>query len=89
MWTGLLVYPVSKELGISRVVLSSMEVVSYHNFGHYSSSCLLFQTQLNSVGLSLRHRKHITFPLLAQQILFPVGMLLSGSYGLVSVGHPL
>jgi hypothetical protein len=29
---------------------------------------LLFKTQLNSIGLSVPHRKHITSPLLAQQI---------------------
>jgi hypothetical protein len=30
--------------------------------------CLLFKTQLNSTGLSVPHRKHITSPLLAQQV---------------------
>jgi hypothetical protein len=28
----------------SRAVLCSIELVSYHNFGHYPSSCLLFKT---------------------------------------------
>jgi hypothetical protein len=41
---------------------------NYHNSGHYPSSCLLFKTQLNSVGLSVPHRKHITTPLRAQQV---------------------
>jgi hypothetical protein len=35
---------------------------------HYPLCCLLFKTQLNSTGLSVPHRKHITFPLRAQQI---------------------
>jgi hypothetical protein len=35
---------------------------------HYPSSCLLFETQLNSIGLSVPHRKHITSPLRAQQV---------------------
>jgi hypothetical protein len=39
----------------------------YHNSGHYPSSCLLFKAQLNFVGLSVPHRKHITSPLRAQQ----------------------
>jgi hypothetical protein len=39
----------------------------YHNSGHFPSSCLLFKTQLNSIGLSVPHRKHITSPLRAQQ----------------------
>jgi hypothetical protein len=29
---------------------------------------LLFKTQLNSIGLSVPHRKHITFPLRTQQV---------------------
>jgi hypothetical protein len=43
-------------------------VYNYHNSGHYPSSCLLFKTQLNSIGLSVSHRKHITSPLRAQQV---------------------
>jgi hypothetical protein len=39
-----------------------------HNSGHYLLSCVLFKTQLNSKGLSVPHRKHITFPLPAQQV---------------------
>jgi hypothetical protein len=42
--------------------------VVYHNSGHYPLSCLLFKTQLNSVGLSVPHRKHIMSPLQAQQV---------------------
>jgi hypothetical protein len=34
----------------------------------YPSSCLLFKTQLNSIGLSVPHRKHITSQLRAQQV---------------------
>jgi hypothetical protein len=30
--------------------------------------CLLFKTQLNSLDMSLLHRKHITSPLRAQQV---------------------
>jgi hypothetical protein len=30
--------------------------------------CLSDKTQLNPIGLSLPHRKHITFPLRAQQV---------------------
>jgi hypothetical protein len=40
----------------------------YYNSAHYPSSCLLFKTHLNSIGLSVPHRKHITFPLRAQQV---------------------
>jgi hypothetical protein len=36
--------------------------------GHYPSSYLLFKTLLNSIGLSVPHRKHITSPLRAQQV---------------------
>jgi hypothetical protein len=39
-----------------------------HNSVHYPSSCLLFKTQLNSICLSVTHRKHITSPLWAQQV---------------------
>jgi hypothetical protein len=41
---------------------------NYHNSGHYSSSCLLFETQLISAGLSVPHRKDITPPLPTQQV---------------------
>jgi hypothetical protein len=39
----------------------------YHNYGHYSSFCLLFKTQHNSIALSVHHRKHMS-PLRAQQV---------------------
>jgi hypothetical protein len=39
-----------------------------HDSAHYPSSCLLFKTQLNSIGLSVPHRKHNTSPLQAQQV---------------------
>jgi hypothetical protein len=35
---------------------------------HYHSFCLLFKTQLNSIGLSVPLRKYITSPLRAQQV---------------------
>jgi hypothetical protein len=41
---------------------------NYHSSGHYPSSCLLFRTQFNSIGLSVPHRKHITSSLRAQQV---------------------
>jgi hypothetical protein len=41
---------------------------NHHNSGYYPSSCLLFKTQLNSIGLSVPHRKHVTSPLRAQQV---------------------
>jgi hypothetical protein len=41
---------------------------NYRNSRHYPSSCLLFITQLNYIGLSVPHRKHITSPLRAQQV---------------------
>jgi hypothetical protein len=41
---------------------------NFHNSGHYPSSCPLFKIQLNSIGFSLPHRKHITSPLRAQQV---------------------
>jgi hypothetical protein len=34
----------------------------------HPSSCLLFKTQLNAIGLSVPHRKHITSPLRAQEV---------------------
>jgi hypothetical protein len=41
---------------------------NYHNSAHYLSSCLLFRTKLNPIGLSVPHRKHITSPLRVQQV---------------------
>jgi hypothetical protein len=41
---------------------------NYHNSGLYPSSCLLFKIQLNSIGLSVPHRKHVTSALRAQQV---------------------
>jgi hypothetical protein len=41
---------------------------SCHFTEYYPSSCLLFKTQLNSIGLSVPNRKHITSPLRAQQV---------------------
>jgi hypothetical protein len=42
-------------------------LINYQNSGHYPSSCLLFKTHLNSIGLFVPQRKHITSPLRAQQ----------------------
>jgi hypothetical protein len=39
-----------------------------NNSGHFPSSCLLFKTPLNPIGLSVPHRKHIRSPLWAQQV---------------------
>jgi hypothetical protein len=41
---------------------------NFHNSGHYLSTCLLFKTQFNAVGLSVPHRKHIMSPLRAQPV---------------------
>jgi hypothetical protein len=46
----------------------SVYYYNYHNSGHYPSSCLLFKTQLNSIGFFVPHRKHITSALRAQQV---------------------
>jgi hypothetical protein len=50
------------------VLVTMVYSYNYYNSGHYPSSCLLFKTQLNSIGLSVPHRKSITSPLLAQQV---------------------
>jgi hypothetical protein len=41
---------------------------NYHNSGQYTLSCLLFKTRLNSIGLSVPHRKHIKSLLRVQQV---------------------
>jgi hypothetical protein len=41
---------------------------NYHNCEHYSSSYLLFKTQLNSIGLAVPHRKYGKSPRRAQQV---------------------
>jgi hypothetical protein len=41
---------------------------NYHNSGHYPPSCLLLKIQLNSIGLSVPHKKHNTSSLRAQQV---------------------
>jgi hypothetical protein len=43
-------------------------VTSSLHYKDYPSSCLLFKTQLNSIGLTVPHRKNITSPLRAQQV---------------------
>jgi hypothetical protein len=67
--------PVNRHNNIRQVaqahILKLINVKScfnYHNSTNYPSSCLLFKTQLNSTGLSLPHRKHITSPLRDQQV---------------------
>jgi hypothetical protein len=42
---------------------------NYHNSEHYPSSCLVFKTQLNSIGLCVPHRKHITSPLATSRLM--------------------
>jgi hypothetical protein len=46
----------------------TLQTHNCHNSAHYPSSWLLFKTQLNSIGLSVPHRKHIASPLRAQQV---------------------
>jgi hypothetical protein len=41
---------------------------------HYPSSCLLFKTHLNPIGLSVPHRKHITSPLRAHRLMLSIGL---------------
>jgi hypothetical protein len=48
-------------------------VYKYQHYGHYTSSCILFKTQLNStqhksMGFSVPHRKYIMPPLRVQQV---------------------
>jgi hypothetical protein len=51
------------------VYCSNTELLyKYHNYGLYPSFCLLFKTQLNSIGLSVPHRIHITSPRPTQQV---------------------
>jgi hypothetical protein len=47
---------------------------NYHNSGHSPPTCLLFRTQLNSIGLFVPHRKHITSPLRDQQVMLSIGL---------------
>jgi hypothetical protein len=47
---------------------------NYHNSGHYPSSYLLFKTELNSIGLSVPHRKHIASPLRANGLMLYIGL---------------
>jgi hypothetical protein len=47
------------------IILFAWEIsarINYHNSGRYPSPCLLFKAQLNSIGLSVPRRKHITSP---------------------------
>jgi hypothetical protein len=62
----------------SYVALSSATILNmqcnYHSSEQYPSSCLLFKTQLNSVGLSVPHSKHITSPLQAHTLMLSIGL---------------
>jgi hypothetical protein len=49
---------------VGAAVVGEME----SNFGRAILSCLLFETQLNSMDLSVPHRKHFKLPLRAQQV---------------------
>jgi hypothetical protein len=55
---------------IQRNIVNSqvIDCCNYHNSGHYPTSCLLFKTLLNSVGVFVTHRKHITSPLQAHWV---------------------
>jgi hypothetical protein len=47
---------------------------NYHNSGHYPSSCLLFKTQFNSIGLSVPHRKHTRLPYEPYRLMLSIGL---------------
>jgi hypothetical protein len=47
---------------------SDFRLYDCHNAGQYTTLGLLFKTQLNSIGLSVIHKKHITSLLRAQQV---------------------
>jgi hypothetical protein len=49
-------------------LVTTVDYYNYYNSGHYPSSCLLFKTELNPVGLSVPHSKNITSPLRAQLV---------------------
>jgi hypothetical protein len=55
-------------LRVAGITVEIFLPASTRSWGKYLSSCLLFKTQLKSVGLSVPHRKHITSPLRAQQV---------------------
>jgi hypothetical protein len=42
------------------ITFKAEDSYNYHNYGLYSSSCLLFKTHLSSRGLSVSQRKNIT-----------------------------
>jgi hypothetical protein len=52
--------PENNRLIISRITswIIDVNLHDYYTFGHYPSSCLSFKTLLNSIGLSVPHRKH-------------------------------
>jgi hypothetical protein len=50
----------------SIICMCNLHVILLSN-NTYPSSCLLYKNQLNSIDLSVPHRKHIKSPLRAQQ----------------------
>jgi hypothetical protein len=58
----------ASQVPVKGVMTTDVQQNNCHNSGHYPSSCLLFKTQLNSIGLSVPHRNHITSPLRPQQV---------------------
>jgi hypothetical protein len=47
---------------------------NYHNSGHYPSSCILFKTQLNSVGLSVPHRNTLRLRYEPNRLMLSIGL---------------
>jgi hypothetical protein len=43
-------------------------MIYWYNFHNHASPCLSYKIQLNPIGVSVLHRKHITSPLRAQQV---------------------
>jgi hypothetical protein len=60
---------------------------NYHNSVHYPSSCLLFKTQLNSIGLSVTYTEHITSPLRGQQVCAIYRFVMIVCYNYHNSGH--
>jgi hypothetical protein len=48
--------------------------VDYRDSGRCPSSCLLFKTQLNSIGLSVPHRIHFMSPLEPNMLMISIGL---------------
>jgi hypothetical protein len=60
----------SLSLDLNSLPTEDKQEYNHHTSGHYPPSCLLsyVKTQLNSLGLSVPHRKHITSQLRTQQV---------------------